>query len=1064
VEQSYRTRIEQELQTFPAVVLDEFRRVIPLVERKLSDEDCYAWAKEGMAVAQSGFRAWEATAEYFAATPQALEILTFPQIVDWARCGRMLAAASAGLSAAYFRESPTVVKSLTISQLQEWAKLGKSLYKGSWWSTSLASRFFEVSPSLLRCLGMDDLVRFTGFIECLSNNRHEFAGDCLGLAAEVLSKIEKQDCPTFLQLGLIFAKTNWNNAKTYFSAGPEILSRIDQGERGRFLSLAGRISHQACEQALPFLMDGSQALRKVPPSLHHRLLTLAEELLELSCLVAIEFLKSSPTVLSKIKLPGLEGWFREGVSTLRKSEEGGIAYFRIELNKSLQVLEQLSSGIELSGIKELLYMYCHALSGKKIPIQSADNARRIGIGWATSSKPWTEGEAILLPELVDKHPTKEKNFIWYKVMATHQAGHLEFGSFSFRFDRDARLFTNLRPQIDEQRNKGGALTDLERFFNLFDDRTLATDILTIVEDGRIDYLVNREYRGIRKDYRNVQEDALSTRPPLYLLPLKGIFLEILIQISLGKSGEILVPAEIRTYLTKASLILKTVLTPEATVEDCAEVTIRLYQIISEIPNKMADSGDWEMINLSEGLDELSLPVGNTVASSNTLSGEGGVPYTSPKEVEFRGDFKPELVQLLVKLKAEHRQDNAGLTSSLSPEALKQLLENVGIELSDLITGELPSQQGLFVTDLKKEANQPFAPQPASQQRNKSGDTSHGDSLENDFASFLYDEWDFRASDYKPRWCRVKQRTLQGGTPDFFETTLANYAGLVGQIKRQFEQMNPQALRKVKRLQDGEDFDLDAVVDSVVERKAGRSPSEKIYWRRNKAERDVSVVFLLDISASTSEYIDEGHKGPSGSIVFRDYREYLDWLQPQRVQSDKKTFKRIIDLEKEGTVLLMKALETIGDTYAIYGFSGFGRENVEFYVIKDLEEGFSDKIKGRLDTISPMHATRMGPAIRHATWKLEQQPHKGKFLFLISDGRPQDHGYGRDGLDKEYAINDTRKALLEAKWKNITPFCLTVDHVGQDYLKTMCADMGYEVLASVESLPERLPALYRKLTV
>ena len=205
MELSYRTRIEQELKTFPAVVLDKFQGVIPLVERKLSDEDCYAWVKEGMAVAQSGFRAWEATAEYFAATPQALEILTFPQIVDWARCGQMLAATSAGLSAPYFRESPIVLKSLTISQLQEWAKLGKSLYKGSWWSTSLASRFFEVSPSLLRCLGMDDLVRFTGFIECLSNNRHELANDCLGLAVEVLSQIEKQDCPAFLQLGLIFA-------------------------------------------------------------------------------------------------------------------------------------------------------------------------------------------------------------------------------------------------------------------------------------------------------------------------------------------------------------------------------------------------------------------------------------------------------------------------------------------------------------------------------------------------------------------------------------------------------------------------------------------------------------------------------------------------------------------------------------------------------------------------------------------------------------------------------------------------------------------------------------------
>ena len=30
---------------------------------------------------------------------------------------------------------------------------------------------------------------------------------------------------------------------------------------------------------------------------------------------------------------------------------------------------------------------------------------------------------------------------------------------------------------------------------------------------------------------------------------------------------------------------------------------------------------------------------------------------------------------------------------------------------------------------------------------------------------------------------------------------------------------------------------------------------------------------------------------------------------------------------------------IGDVYGIYGFSGYGRENVEFYTIKDINEKF-----------------------------------------------------------------------------------------------------------------------------
>jgi nitric oxide reductase NorD protein len=137
--------------------------------------------------------------------------------------------------------------------------------------------------------------------------------------------------------------------------------------------------------------------------------------------------------------------------------------------------------------------------------------------------------------------------------------------------------------------------------------------------------------------------------------------------------------------------------------------------------------------------------------------------------------------------------------------------------------------------------------------------------------------------------------------------------------------------------------------------------------------------------------------------------------------------------------------------------------VAFYVIKDLAERFGERTKRRIDKISPLQATRMGPAIRHATAKLEQQSASTKILFLLSDGRPQDRGYSRQGAEKEYAVQDTHMALLEAKQKNITPFCLTVDRAGHDYLKAMCGDMGYEVLDEIALLPARLPMLYRALT-
>ncbi|MEX2392424.1 MAG: VWA domain-containing protein, partial [Dehalococcoidia bacterium] len=329
--------------------------------------------------------------------------------------------------------------------------------------------------------------------------------------------------------------------------------------------------------------------------------------------------------------------------------------------------------------------------------------------------------------------------------------------------------------------------------------------------------------------------------------------------------------------------------------------------------------------------------------------------------------------------------------------------------------------------------------------------------------FFYDEWDFRAGDYRPRWCRIVEYPVAEGTEEYYDQTLVKYASLVGQTRRQFELLRPEMYRKIKRLLDGEELDFDAVTDYAVERRARVTPNDKIYWRRNKIERDVSVAFLLDMSASTDEEIAKHERRYQQDDFDDDPRRYFSWWMARRAQELLMPPKRIIDVEKESIVLLIKALETIGDAYGIYGFSGYGRDNVEFYVVKDLEEGFSDHVKRRIDKIAPVRSTRMGPAIRHATTKLQAHDSKVRILFLVSDGRPQDHGYGRDRTEKEYAIHDTHQALMEAKRMGIVPFCLTVDRYGHDYLKQMCQDIGYEVVPDIESLPSRITTLYRQLT-
>lgn len=166
------------------------------------------------------------------------------------------------------------------------------------------------------------------------------------------------------------------------------------------------------------------------------------------------------------------------------------------------------------------------------------------------------------------------------------------------------------------------------------------------------------------------------------------------------------------------------------------------------------------------------------------------------------------------------------------------------------------------------------------------------------------------------------------------------------------------------------------------------------------------------------------------------------------------------------VLLMTALERIGDRYGIYFFSGTGREDVKFHILKDFNEKLGDLVTGRIDNVQPLHTTRMGPAIRHATQKLRAQEARTKLLVLISDGRPFDLDYGQEygeEAEAEYAIHDTRQALNEARQTDVTPFVLTIDPQGNDYLRTMCDGLDYEVLDDVTQLPARLLTLYRSLS-
>jgi nitric oxide reductase NorD protein len=316
--------------------------------------------------------------------------------------------------------------------------------------------------------------------------------------------------------------------------------------------------------------------------------------------------------------------------------------------------------------------------------------------------------------------------------------------------------------------------------------------------------------------------------------------------------------------------------------------------------------------------------------------------------------------------------------------------------------------------------------------------------------------------------------VEGEEAGFVADVLQENAALISQIRRQFQWLKPEMFKKLKRRDHGEEIDIDAAIEGFVDRHVTGVAPERVYVKRDKREREVSTIFLLDLSASTDDPLEQSspvvaptlnrqpprdpRSGFSGLIKDDGFYAPLFAADQQKSQA-----KRIIDVEKEALVVMAEALESIGDEYAIYGFSGYGRDNVEFFVVKEVEERYSAAVKRRIDALKPYRSTRMGPSIRHAIHKLYRRPARLKTLMLLSDGYPQDFDYGKDRRSKDYGIQDTKVALQEARRKGIHTFCITVDREGKSYLPEMCGEGKFIVIENVARLPQLLPKIYRGLT-
>ena len=642
--------------------------------------------------------------------------------------------------------------------------------------------------------------------------------------------------------------------------------------------------------------------------------------------------------------------------------------------------------------------------------------------------PLLAGEVIFVPERADNFSSRDEAFSYYKVIAAHLAARHEFGGFAFKLAD--------RPGFEERGETG--IEALQAFIATFPDPKLAGAMLRLCESARIDAALARRYRGLAPEIAAINQRLVQDMPAMAISTM-------LFKATAGlRPGA--EPIE-QAFVNRAQSFFAPLRDPAADINLSVHQTGELYGWLLALI-EAAQQGN------SEALDENTARMLNDLTQSLGSGEDDGL-----QGMEEDGDGEGGEPDQNVKMQVSGKRGKGRNGPGISPEELRRLLERGAQIRPSESDGDSEGGEGMYLTQLDDKQAQALM-ELQEQLSEAASFGNHGRLVmggRSQDSYYAYDEWDYSMNDYRRNWCRLREIIPEGDDGEFYARTLHQYAEMLPQIRRHFQRIRPASYRMVRGLEDGDDFDLDRAVEHRVARSMGNSPDPRVYKARKKEARDVATLFLLDMSASTDEPIHQDNRR------FTDSDDPDDWFKVwQRHGGPRQRPRRIIDVNKEALVIMAQALEEIGDSYAIMGFSGHGRDNVEFYVIKEFDRELSDEVKARVGAVEPKRSTRMGTAIRHAREKFKNVSSRAKHVILLSDGFPQDFDYGHDRRSNAYGIQDTMVALKELEMAGVMPFCITVDRTGHDYLRQMCAPSRYLVIDDITSLPKQLPKIYEQI--
>ncbi|MCG2419140.1 VWA domain-containing protein [Aequorivita sp. F47161] len=296
-------------------------------------------------------------------------------------------------------------------------------------------------------------------------------------------------------------------------------------------------------------------------------------------------------------------------------------------------------------------------------------------------------------------------------------------------------------------------------------------------------------------------------------------------------------------------------------------------------------------------------------------------------------------------------------------------------------------------------------------------------IENNGPHVLYDEWDYSKRAYKPDFCKLFPKSETEIDTEYYKNTLREHASTLMGLRKMLTSVNNK-YRQQRRQMQGEEFDLDALTDLFVDVRSGHTPSENIYLSNRKKEKDLSILMLLDSSLSSDGYADGN---------------------------------RVIDVEKQVSIIFGEILEEFNVDFSIAGFFSKTRNHSTYLSLKDFDEPWQ-KAKHKVGALEPSGYTRIGTALRHSGALLDKRDTKNKWVILISDGKPNDY----DKYEGKYGINDVKQALRELNQRKINSYALAIEGQAKYYLPQMFGQNHFQILTTPVELLQSLVKLYDKI--